>query len=273
MGENGIPVYLLKGRFDVFDAPEDENDTYGWHPKSLSAVKLCRCVESLRDVESMLCDAGHSKSDSKKKRKLKFLILSIHTLSSSLVDLCNGMKSNPEMRKEVGGEHRKLIQEMKECFISNIPLGKNGLLKEIRDKLAAHVDHRITPYESKELWKQVDSSVVGTWLHHAVNLFFDLLKLPGYTWWMKHEEPDLITIMETEPFMTAFRTKNGTITEIAGCYMTELPPRKVLLELAVEVVEKSRWMFKRESKQIYFCKPEEGEELSTYLKNFRTEMS
>ena len=63
----GIPVYLNEIPRLIADNANISEGVDEWQPSSRAALKYCRCIEALRDVESILEDASLSKNKEKKR--------------------------------------------------------------------------------------------------------------------------------------------------------------------------------------------------------------
>jgi hypothetical protein len=157
---------------------------------------------------------------------------------------------------------------MKDLFLENLPLGKGGILRELRDKVAAHIDSSLTPVEAKELWRQVDTAVLGLWLHQAINLMVDLYKLPVYFWYCECEQKDHARMLFEEPLVSTFRIDEGKVVELLGVHMTTSTPSKNSYTLVSNVVDLSRWMFKPCDPQIgEFYRDEDSSKWASFLRN------
>jgi hypothetical protein len=128
---------------DAIKTDEAERD---WLPGNQTSEKLCRCVESLRDLQTFMEGAHHLK-ESAKRRHLKNLLTPLHSFAVGILNLLKDCESNPTFGKMQGTT--KLILQLRQLLLQHVPIGKDRLLSKLRDKTAAHIDKSLSADEAR----------------------------------------------------------------------------------------------------------------------------
>jgi len=216
-----------------------------WKPANVTAQKLFRCVECLRDIEVLLQTAGRSKNKVKQRRKLKILHTPLHSLVEAIRDLANDLENNPDTVCRLPDGARELVPQLRSQLLQISTVEKGGLLSMTRDKIAAHVDRELSTEEMQILLSQADSSQIGLWLHTCVGVLSDFIKLPVYFWSCEPDGEGSVRILFVEPFIvTLGLDSTGRAKRLLDVHMIPKPPRRDVLELLMRVVKCSKWMFK-----------------------------
>lgn len=249
MKKGGMPIYLDIDRklLDTADVDETQHD---WHPGNSAAHKLYRCVECLRDVEGLLEGGSHLENATKKRRKAKAILTPLYSLAECTVDLLNDCESNPDTVRKLQGNVTKLISQLRLLLLQHIPIGKGGLLLRLRNKTSAHIDKTLSPAEVHKLIGALELHEIGMWLHTSISVLCDLLKLPIYFWTCESKYPDVTRLLACEPFLVSFRCNKGEIVELIAVHMVKRPPRADIRDLMLEVVDRSKWLFRPTDTQI-----------------------
>jgi hypothetical protein len=205
----------------------------------------------LLQIDDLLEDAANLKNPVKKRRRIKRLYTDLHSLGECLLDLLNDCESNPDTVQKMPKGGTKLIPQIRQVLLAQVPIGKDGLLSKLRDKTSAHIDKSLWVNESRDLLRQVQPHEVGLWLHVCITVLCDLLKLPIYFWSVNSPRPDVIRLLMCEPFLVSMKLDDtGKISELVGTDIINQSPRKEIAELIAAVVEHSRWMFRPKDKRI-----------------------
>jgi hypothetical protein len=247
--QDGLPVYVDVER-KLANAVEVDDSTHDWLPGNRAAHKLHRCFECLLNIDELLEDAAKLKNPVKQRRRIKILFTHLHSFAECLLDLLNDCEANPDTVQKMPKGGTKLISQMRQLLLSQVPIGKDGLLSKLRDKTSAHIDKSLWVNESRDLVKKAKPHDVGLWLDVCIGIQCDLLKLPIYFWSVDSNQPDVVRIVMCEPFLVSMRIKDGKISELVGMHVIKQSPRKEIEEIILKVIKHSRWMFRPGDKQI-----------------------
>lgn len=240
---NGMPIYLDKVARPLCD-PADQGSAHdSWHPGNVASQRLFRCVECLRDINDALADAGAARNEVKQRRKLKQMFIPLLSLAESITDLIHILQSNEDALSRMQPTDPKLLQQIKTKYQEFVPLSSAALLRQIRNKMAAHVDKDLWPNEAQALLAQAKHGEIGLWIHTSLTVLSDLLKLKVYAWVAASKDARLYRLMHTEPFLVTFRIENGAIVELVGADMVSQSPRTLVMLLIEEIIQHSQWMF------------------------------
>lgn len=236
------PVYA-DARRKIADVATDY-DPHAWHPANITAKKLFRCIESLRDIDSLLVDAGRSKSKDKIRRKLKILHTPVHSLVEGVRDLANDLENNPETVVRLPLNARQIIPKIRSQLLQISTIEKGGLLSTTRDKISAHVDKELSSEQMHQILNQANSAQIGLWVHTCISVLSDFIKLPVYFWSCHPDGERSLRIMFTEPFVVTLELDSqNTVTKLLDVHMMPQPPRYEMILLFKRVVKSSEWMF------------------------------
>jgi hypothetical protein len=239
-GERPIYADVIRKIADV----AKEYDPHAWQPANTPAKKLFRCIESLRDLDSLLLDAGRAKSKDKVRRKLKILHTPLHSLVEAARDLANDLENNPETVRMLPENARQIIPKIRSQLIHISTIETGGALSTIRDKISAHVDKELTLEQMHHLLDHAQPSQVGLWVHTCISVLSDFIKLPVYFWACHPNGNGSVRIMFKEPFVVTLELDSKrNVTRLLDVQMMPAPPRYELMILFKKIVKRSKWMF------------------------------
>lgn len=246
----GIPIYADDTEYVFSDSVAEVSGPEHMQPSNVAARKLYRCIECMRDISEVLEAAHLAKAKDKRRRRMKLLFTPLFSLVGSLVDLLHDIQTNPDTKRGLPPETAALAGRLEDRLKKNVPFGSSQTLREVRNKMSAHVDKNLHPFEAQKLLAGVETWHVGWWLHCCLTVLADLLKLPIYQWSCESRFPDCVGIFSPDgPFLTVFALDGTKLSHIAGCFIVS-DPRKRIFDLLREVVEQSRWMFREGDPQI-----------------------
>jgi hypothetical protein len=163
------------------------------------------------------------------------------------VGLLNAIMSERQFRERLpehcGRDANKLASFLRE----HVPFEKKGKLALLRNKVAAHYDVDMTPFEMRALNQSVELTEVAEWISVALAVICDAAKLNVFTWSGRGYSENSVMLMCTEPLMTDFQTKDGQIVGINGCYISESPKWQIYSAIK-RVWTLSDQMFERHSR-------------------------
>ncbi len=249
MAEIGMPIYADIERH-LLDPVGVDDAKHHWSPSNSAAGKLFRCVECLRDVREQIEHIANAKVKDKQKRRAKMLTTPLHSLAVCVRDLLNDCSSNPDTVKSMPADAHKLLPAMLAALTRHVPVGKDRLLSQVRDKTAAHVDKSIRPFQARELIRKLELHDLGLWLDVSIGILCELLKLPIYSWGCESLEANVIRVMMCEPFLVTMRVEDEQVVELMGVHMVARSPKRDVSDLIIEIVNDSRFMFRPNDPQI-----------------------
>ena len=138
------------------------------------------------------------------------------------------------------------LTELCSHFVKMVPFDRKGKLGLLRNKVAAHYESSMSPAEMRELLNSTDSTQVGEWLHLAISVLCDLLKLEAYMWNAAGPTDATITIMCQEPILSVLRIEDEKIAGFEGFFMHNVSPRTLVLNVVRSVTEASQCLFERD---------------------------
>lgn len=245
----GRPIYADRVR-KIADVATDY-DEQAWQPANVPAKKLFRCIESLRDIDSLLVEAGRSKSKVKLRRKIKILHTPLHSLVEATRDLANDLENNPETVAKLPENARKIIPKIRSQLLQISSIEKGGLLSITRDKISAHVDKELSAEQMHQILGQADLAQIGLWLHTCICVLSDFIKLPVYFWSCHPSGNNSIRIMFAEPFaVTLGLDTTISVTKLLDVHVMPQPPRYEIIMLFKRTVKNSGWMFSESDSRI-----------------------
>lgn len=235
--KRGMPIYLDRTdrKFASFDS---DIDSPTWYPSNRAAHKLWRCVEALRDIESLLEVIGNSPSDS--SRKLKIATTQLHTLAATVHDLCNYFAGDETLKKELSKNEIDVIKRVNKELMLNVPVRNNSDFDKLRNKLSAHVDAELHPSETRKLSELLNPDKFYVWLTYSIKGVIELLNFNVYHWTCESNVPNSISIMCTEPFVATLQLQPEP--KLISVNIANGSPRNEIPVLCTEVLGLADWM-------------------------------
>lgn len=259
----GMPIYLDDTPRSISDSLEDiEIDA--WFPANSAAQKLWRCLESLRDLDELLCDSANQKNATKRKRKLKIALTPLHSLVKCLDDLCNDIQCNKETRCLIDESKVIEVLEIQELFSILIPHDHKANITMVRNKLSAHIDKKLSPSEAQKISSVITQSQFGRWLHICLHLVLDLTKLDIYHWSCKSPNEEYVCFMTNEPFIVTMKVIGENSPALAAVNIANGSPRNAIPEVVQSLVTNSQWMFKKDQPRILSLKEDSRDNWNTF---------
>lgn len=239
-----MPIYMDDVPRNISDiTAEIDSSSHDWEPANKATHNLWRCIDTLRDIASILEDNTASKSKDKRRRKLKIVLTPLVSLAQGIVDLLNYAECDAEARKSIGSQMHGLIPHIRERFLEYVPLERKKLLSTLRNKVSAHVDRSLFPSQARDLFSKAHLYEVGLWVHVSIAVLLDLSKLPMYAWMCDCEEGGLVRLMTNEPFLLTITCEDQKLKNLVALHIVQDPPTRQTWKLMQKVVNSSRWMF------------------------------
>jgi hypothetical protein len=187
-----------------------------------------------------------AKNRSKRRRRLRSVVVPLHNLCISTVDLLHSILSDQQIPERLPEHCGRDLTKLVSFFKQNVPFERHGKLAVLRNKTSAHYDRDMHPIDLRAVNLSVDLTEIAEWISITVSVLCDILKLNVFMWSGQGYSKDSVMIMCTDPLMTDFRVSGGKIVGINGCYVSESPRWQVYSAL------KSIWaisdqMFERSS--------------------------
>jgi len=250
-------IRLSTTQREMADPASDDIFAKGWHPDNRPAEKLWRCLEALRDVNNLLAGTDSVSDESELKRRLKLLAAPLLSFFDGIRALCRYLSSDPGTARELSEGQRQHLLKALEYLDGNLPLAQGSPLRDIRDKLAAHVDERLLPTSAREMMSQAVPGDYGRWLHQAILILLDVVKIGVYSWSSDDCPPDCAKIMTNEPFAFTWRIADGNQKTLVR--MEIVPsPRNSINAAAALAVARTQWMFGSDEIRIHSLAEEQS---------------
>jgi hypothetical protein len=263
-----LPIFKDSSEWRIIDTTE-EGHSREWHPMNGPARQLCRCLEGVRDVQEQIEHLLTAQSRAKRRRRLRSVVVPLHSLCIATVDLLNSIASDKTIAERLprgaGGDITRLLTFLKE----HVPFGRGEKLTVLRNKVAAHYDRDLQANDRRQLNAAVEVTEVAEWISIIISVLSDSLKLNVFMWSGTGYTEGGVMIMCTDPLMTDFRVENGQVVGINGAYVAESPrwsvyaALKALWTVSDRMFERaSRWRIKE------FVEDKPGEHWSKVVRDF-----
>ena len=262
-----IPIYKDEKFRDIVDNLDSPPNKNFWYPSNKASQLLWRCLESLRDISTSLESYLSVKNESKKRRIIKNISIPLHSLATSINDLCNGLTCNPEIKKEIPKGKLKEISKINNHFIDLLSVKWDSNLSLLRNKLSAHIDKDIYPFEMGNILIQNDTSTLGKYIHICLHVLIDLLEINVFSWTCELEGYSTFNIMTNEPFLVCLARNNDKIEYINCIYIVNNSPKETIVKILDEIVSKSQWMFDENDMRIRSIYRDERGNKEKFLSN------
>jgi hypothetical protein len=197
-----------------------------WLPANRAAVKLTRCLESIRDMTPLsefLVLAVHQGVVS--KRHMKPIATQLYSLVTGIVDVYGEIQQSHS--KNLPKPARKAIVERGKRFDSSVLSGSS--LKKIRDKIAAHIDAD-TIVEGEEIWRSVDLLEFLRILRLCIEELEYLLSHSIYEWMRFDQYSDRFRLMTEDGLLIDFRIEGDEVQSIERITKVKSPRYAVAAE-------------------------------------------
>jgi hypothetical protein len=241
-----IPIYDDQTEWNIVDTAT-ESERNEWHPSNGPARRLCRCLEGLRDLEESVEHLLGVQNRSKRRRRLRSVVVPLHSLCTSTVDLLNSILSQKQFANRLPEHCGKDVARLISFLKCHVPFEGIGKLAVLRNKISAHYDRDMHPSEMRVVNLSVDLTEVAEWISILISVLSDVLKLDVFVWSGAGYTEGSLMIMCSEPLMTDFEVRNGNVVGINGCYLSKSPKWQIYAALNT-VWRLSDRMFERSSR-------------------------
>lgn len=250
--ESGYPIYADPVERSIVDATGDEGQKGEWQPANKPAEWLCKCLEGLKDIDEAVEHLNAVESPKKRRRRLRGVIVPLHSLCVSIVNLINSINSEKSVHSELPNNATKQLNQLLDRFKELVPFQGKGKLAILRNKVsAAHYDKDLSPDEMREILKSVKPAEIGEWAHLCIGTLCDLIKLNAYKWSTEPPTKDTAVILCESPIpvmsVVEFDPESRHVTGLKGIYLTK-SPRVTFFETIKEVTKTTDTLFEEGSK-------------------------
>ncbi|MFA6564466.1 MAG: hypothetical protein WCV00_21355 [Verrucomicrobiia bacterium] len=275
----GFPIYQDPRKRKIVDAAGDKPEPDEWHPMNNPAKRLCKSVEGLRDLEEGIDHLLSASAVKKRRRRLRGVIVPLHSLCVTIVDLTNCIQSEKGIHSRLPPNSTVELTEFRNKFQSMVPFERGGKLKRLRDKICAHLDKNLSPSEMRDLHNSADFTEVGEWINVCLAALCDLLKLDAYMWTAAGPDEKTTAILcdGRIPIMSILELTEGDgpalrVSGIRGMYITT-DPRKDVFATIMKVAKAADALFERPSRYRItgFSEDPRGVGWSSVLRSAKTE--
>ena len=241
----GIPIYFDHVDRKLVDATSEIDAPEEWHPMNQAADRLLKCREALHDIDEIIESYSNVKASAKKRRRLRAIFVPLHSLCVNLVELLNQIQSDKRVHDRLPVNTGATVAKLRTYFVTHVPFDRKGKLGLLRNRVSAHYESSMSPAAMRDLLNSTDSTEVGEWLHIAIGVLCDTLKLDAYMWTADGPQANSVTMMCQEPIVSVFRIEDSKISGIGGFYLCKTSPRTMLFEDVQRVTESSQCLFER----------------------------
>jgi len=262
----GMPICLDDRIRSVVDSVEANDSSNDWYPSNSVTLKLWHCLEALRDIDLVLEAASHQKIASKRKRKLKMLSIHLFSFAGALSQLCNQIVGDKSIHGGLAPKTTIEVAEIKKEFLGLVPIDWKGDLTQIRNKLGAHIDSKLWPWQAHVLLQRSILSNFGRWLHICIHVLLDLIKLDIYSWSCNDASANVVRLMTCEPFLVTLQVADGKPNSIIAVHIAQQSPRESIINVVTSVITHSQWMFHSGERHIVALKIDKGTHWNTFIK-------
>lgn len=248
-----LPIYFDDADRSIIDAIRADGKPHEeLYPSNPPAQKLHHCLEAMRDLLPLLETLAGTEAADKRRRQLKLLFTPLCSLVESILRLMHDIQCNPDTKHSLPPGTDALVARMEKMLDAAVPHRRNQLLRQIRNRMSAHVDSQTDPMAARALFAQAQASDVGRWLDALMTVLADLLKLPIYVWSCSSKDGRVVGLTAFgAPVITFFECDDGGhVVRIAGMYLMKRDPRTEVFDLLRALIESSRWMFRPNDPQI-----------------------
>ncbi len=259
--QKGFPIYLDQTNRQFTDSASERIEVTDWHPSNPSAVHLCRCLESLKDIANLLHGSAILAGDEEKRRRIKILVTPLYSLCSAIRDFCNYIGSSPELKNQLEKQKKIEAKQWLDDFLLVVPIDKSSAIRGIRDQISAHVD-KLRPVEAQEIFAKAQNHEIGGWLYQCIVILSKLLSLHIFSWTTGDCPEGYVRFMMIEPWLLTFRLEDGKPVGRPNIHIANSPTNSIWKTLE-EIAETSQWMLRPEDPRIIFSKSEPTDNLVT----------
>ena len=236
--QKGIPSYKDTKARSLSDPAHPYIEVADWFPANEAASKVWRCVEGLRDILNLIGDI-QPVDNLHVLRRIKVLVTPLYSFCQAVHALCNYLADTPGIAKQIPGEQLKQLNELRKYLQSQVPLHNDAPLREVRDKMSAHIDRNISPSKAHDIVAQVTPEIAVKWLHSSIAALMESLNLDVYAWGVEDHPPGYVKLMNSEPFVVTFELdSDGNPHAIAAIEITR-SPKYIVAELCYKALAKS----------------------------------
>ncbi|MBV9009049.1 MAG: hypothetical protein JO354_07780 [Verrucomicrobia bacterium] len=263
-----LAIYNDSSEWQIVDATDDGRSRE-WHPMNGPAKHLCRCLEGVHDVQEQIEHVFTAQNRAKRRRRLRSLVVPLHSLCIATVDLLNCIASDKTIAERLPRTAGSDIAQLLAFVRAHVPFGRGEKLTALRNKIAAHYDRDLQPSDSRQLNASIELTEVAEWISVLISVLCDVLKLNVFMWSGTGYAEGGVMIMCTDPLMTDFQVEDGQVVAINGAYITKSPrwcayaALKTLWLVSDRMFERSsRWRIKE------FVEDAPGDHWSKVVRNF-----
>lgn len=264
--KNGIPIYNDKKCRDIVDNLDVKDNS--WYPSNKVAQLLWRCLESLRDISTLLDSFILINDETKQKRIIKSVATPLHSLASEIGDLCNNITCNPDTNRDLPKKKIKEIANINKHFGELLSVKWDSDLSQLRNKLSAHIDKNIYPSEANNILQKNDTALIGKYIHICLHVLVDLLELKIFAWTCELENHPTWNIMTNEPFLVCLAMNDDKPEYINCIHVVNNSPKETIVKTIEEIVQKSQFMFGKNEIRIYSISKNKKGNREKFITNF-----
>ncbi|MBC2595412.1 hypothetical protein H5P28_14185 [Ruficoccus amylovorans] len=238
-----IPIYLDPKDRTLIDSTSEAPVPDEWYPMNGAADRLLKCQEALKDVEQILETYVAAKAKDKRRRRLRAMFVPLHSLCVNIVEVIDQIQTDKTIHSQIPSDTPATLTRLKSLLVNSVPFDRKGKLGMLRNRVSAHYERKMSPTEMRSLLNSTNTTEIGEWLHKAIAILCDLLKLDAYMWRADGPTDDTVIMMCQEPVISVLGVKDGSIQSLKGAYLRKISPRNFIINDIISVTESSQCLF------------------------------
>jgi|SRR5271157_740895 len=211
--KSGIPIYIDDSEPEIDDPAHPSEKSY-WFPANNISIKLATCLESIRDIQSLLEILVEQDNPSADKRVIKLMATPLYSLASRVRDIFDDLQGNAKEYGQLKDIQWRQINKRLPRYLKAVPLNNNGALRTIRDKIGSHVDKDVFMGDPRKIWKLVELDLQLDWLRTVLNELIYLLALDIYAWTRESGRPEIFRLMSVDGVQVDLNVKEKVIVGV-----------------------------------------------------------
>jgi hypothetical protein len=209
----GIPIYIDDSEPEIDDPSHPSGKCY-WFPANKISIKLAICLESIRDIQSLLAILVKQDDPLGDKRVIKLMATPLYSLASGVRAIFNELQGNAKEYGQLKDMQRRQINKRLSKYLKTVPLNNDGELRTIRDKISSHVDNNVFTGDPRKVWELVKLDSLFKWLRAVIDELMFLLSLDIYAWTRESEQTEIFRLMSVDGVQVDLNLEEKVIVDV-----------------------------------------------------------
>lgn len=223
----GIPIFFDEAESEIDDPANPPKDQH-WYPANTITIKLIRCLEAIRDMQSLLKILSSQENPASNRRVTKLLATPLFNLALAVRDMFNDIEGNAREYGQIAKNERGKIKKRFNQFLKEVPLDNTSELKAIRDKISSHIDKDVFRGDARKIWSLVDLKQLLEWMKASLDALMFLLPFDIYAWTRDSGHEDIFRLMSVDGVQVDLNLEEKVIV---GVVMARSPKYYISLKI------------------------------------------